>query len=135
MKTPHTDSYIRLQNERGYNVSTEDAAHMRKLETLHNDVFDRWKTCSAARGRIVDERNAAVETLVRKQENNFGLDRRNKRLAKALEDVAVHDGPGFPPGTCAKIARRALDSQNVKSVPPADEKTPPTKSDVYEPTD
>jgi len=24
---------------------------------------------------------------------------------------------------------------NVKSVPPADEKTPPTKSDVYEPTD
>lgn len=32
-------------------------------------------------------------------------------------------------------ARDYLLPPNVKSVPPADKKTPPTKSDVYEPTD
>ena len=31
----------------------------------------------------------------------------------ALRSVIAHDGPGFPLGTCAKIARDALDSENA----------------------
>ncbi len=33
---------------------------------------------------------------------------RAKRLADALWEVQLHDGPGYPQGTCAKIARAAL---------------------------
>lgn len=37
-----------------------------------------------------------------------------KSLTKALEDVEARGGPEFPDGTCAKIARAALDYQNAE---------------------
>jgi hypothetical protein len=36
-----------------------------------------------------------------------------KRMESALKSIAAHDGPGFPHGTCAKIAAEALDSENA----------------------
>lgn len=38
-----------------------------------------------------------------------------KRMESALKSIVTHDGPGFPHGTCAKIATEALDSENAKS--------------------
>ena len=69
-----------------------------KLATTCYTWEDNWKL--------------AVRDIFTRKENNFGLHRRNVRLTTALEDVAAHDGPGCPAGTCAKIARAALDFQN-----------------------
>lgn len=37
---------------------------------------------------------------------------RLKVAEDALRAIMAHDGPGFPAGTCAEIARVALDSEN-----------------------
>lgn len=42
------------------------------------------------------------------------LRNRCERLEQKLRDIVAHDGPGFPKGTCAKIAETAL-SENSDS--------------------
>jgi hypothetical protein len=37
-----------------------------------------------------------------------------KRMESALKSIAAHDGPGFPHGTCAKIAAEGLNSENAE---------------------
>jgi hypothetical protein len=39
-----------------------------------------------------------------------------KRMESALKSIAAHDGPGFPHGTCAKIAAEGLDSENAEAI-------------------
>jgi len=46
---------------------------------------------------------------------------RMKRMESALKSIAAHDGPGFPHGTCAKIAAEGLESENDQR------EGPPTK--------
>ena len=121
MNTPLTDTHIRVRNELGYNVDPADATHMRTLETLHGQAFRRWQTAEEARGRIEDERNAAVETLSRKAENNFGLDRRNKRLTTAIKTfLSEWDWMDGPEGwkDAVQALRDSLDSQNAEHSQP-----------------
>lgn len=89
-----------------YSAMEADRNRMRKLLEFQDIQI-------ANQAETLTEMNRQIKM---RKENNFGLHRRNVRLAKALEDIAAHDGPGFPHGTCAKIARRALDSQNVQAM-------------------
>lgn len=85
-----------------YAAMKADRDRMRKLLEFQDIQIDNQAETLAEMNRQIEMR----------RENNFGIHRRNVRLAKALEEISAHDGPGFPQGTCAKIARRALDSQN-----------------------
>jgi hypothetical protein len=44
----------------------------------------------------------------RRLEDYVELREKLARMESALESIAAHDGPGFPHGTCAKIATEAL---------------------------
>lgn len=44
----------------------------------------------------------------RRLEDYDRIRERTKQLEAALRSILQHDGPGFPNGTCAKIAEQAL---------------------------
>lgn len=49
----------------------------------------------------------------RRLEDYDELRKRYGGMEQKLRDIIAHDGPGFPQGTCAKIAASGLDSQNA----------------------
>lgn len=101
MKTPRTDA---AWHPDGHS-ELRTAAFARALET---ELAEAKRERDEAHKLFQDLSGACQLSVVTSETESRRLRWENNRLIKALDQIAIHDGPGYPQGTCTKIAIEAL---------------------------
>ena len=100
-------------------ATPETDAYLARISAGHAtwDALDQWATaCNllTEHGRKMERERDAIA---------INAAREIADLRETLRQIIAHDGPGFPHGTCARIAGESLDPENAtvearREVPP-----------------
>jgi hypothetical protein len=100
MKTPRTDAAL----DKDWTILDESLENVTKVSRQLEREIEELK----------DVLKLQQKSLFTRKTNNIALDRRNKRLAAALEYIAYAD---LTARHCQEEARRALGIHNAKNIP------------------
>lgn len=95
---------IELWDDRARRVETNTGAEYSVLQSRYaTDI-------QLLNDRCTEHALMHIEASKRDVQANQQLRVENEALRRVLRDIILHDGPGFPTGTCAKIAQTALEA-------------------------